>query len=66
VGVDLSGLVDELVNAMNDGRLSEAAIDASLHRVLALRREASGISEPYVDCGLKCWGLSPRSVAATN
>lgn len=63
VGVDPAGLVDALVAALADGRLDETRIDASLHRVLALRREASGLEGPYVDCGPKCWGASPRSLA---
>ncbi len=62
VGIDLGGLVDALVAALNDGRLDEASIDESLHRVLTLRREATGLVEPFVDCGPKCWGLSPRSL----
>lgn len=63
VGIDLTGLVDALVAALADGRLDEARIDASLQRVLALRRAASGLEGPYVECGVKCWGESPRSLA---
>jgi beta-N-acetylhexosaminidase len=63
VGLNLGALVDTLVSALNDGRLSDDSIEASLRRVISLRREASGVSEPYLDCGLKCWGLSPRSIA---
>lgn len=63
VGVNLESLIGELTAALDDGRLSAESIDESLRRVLAVRREASGFSEPYVDCGAKCWGLSPRSIA---
>ncbi len=63
VGIDLGGLVDSLVAALTDGRLDAASIDASLRRVLALRRDASDLEGPYVECGLKCWGASPRSLA---
>lgn len=66
VGVDLSDLLDALERAVGDGRLIEENIDASLHRVLSLRRAASGVSEPYVDCGPKCWGESPRSLALAD
>ena len=66
VGVDLTGLLDALERAVGDGRLVEARIDASLHRVLSLRRAASGLVEPYVDCGPKCWGQSPRSLALAD
>jgi beta-N-acetylhexosaminidase len=66
VGVDLTGLLDALERAVGDGRLVEARIDASLHRVLSLRRAASGLVEPYVDCGPKCWGESPRSLALAD
>lgn len=62
VGINLGGLVDSLVAALDDGRLDEPSINASLHRVLSLRRAATGLVEPYVDCGSKCWGESPRSL----
>ena len=63
VGVDLEFLISELTAALADGRLDGARIDASLDRVLAVRRDASGESAPFVDCGLKCWGQSPRALA---
>lgn len=56
VGVDLGGLVSALAAAVRDGRLDESRIDASLHRVLGLRRDASGEIGPFIDCGPKCWG----------
>ncbi|UYN84591.1 MAG: glycoside hydrolase family 3 protein [Microcella sp.] len=58
VGVDLSGLVTALAAAVDDGRLDESRIDASLHRVLGLRRDASVEIGPFIDCGPKCWGSS--------
>lgn len=66
VGVDLTTLISTLASALNDGRLDESRIDDSLNRVLALRRDDSGVSGPYVDCGPKCWGMSPRSLASEN
>ncbi len=63
VGLDLGGLVDALVGALADGRLDEARVDDALRRVLTLRRAASQLEGPYTDCGLKCWGASPRSLA---
>lgn len=63
VGIEPGQLIAGLVAAVNDGRLDEASIDASLRRVLDLRREASGQAGPFVDCGPKCWGESPRSIA---
>lgn len=65
VGIDPAALVATLAAAVADGRLDEVAIESSLHRVLALRREASGAEGPYVDCGAKCWGESPRAVERT-
>lgn len=62
VGIDLTSVIAALAAAVNDGRIDEAQIDASLHRVLALRRAASGEEGPYLDCGPKCWGESPRSI----
>ena len=61
VGIDLDGLVAALAAAVIDGRLDEADINASLHRVLGLRRDASGREAPYIDCGPQCWGESPRA-----
>jgi len=66
VGVNIGSLIDELAVALTDGLLSAESIDASLRRVVAVRREASGVSAPYLDCGAKCWGLSPRSIADTS
>ncbi|MDX2025062.1 glycoside hydrolase family 3 N-terminal domain-containing protein [Microcella sp.] len=66
VGVNLTMLISDLAAALDDGRLDPARIDESLDRVLAIRRDASGQSAPYVDCGLKCWGQSPRSLADDN
>lgn len=63
VGIDPAGLVDALAAALVDGRLDESRIDESLQRVLTLRRQASGLVGPFVDCGAKCWGMSPRSLA---
>ncbi len=63
VGIDPAGLVDALAAALADGRLDESRIDASLGRVLTLRRAASGLEGPFVDCGPKCAGQSPRSLA---
>ncbi|MDO9590493.1 MAG: glycoside hydrolase family 3 N-terminal domain-containing protein, partial [Microcella sp.] len=68
VGIDPARLVTELAAAVGDGRLDEASVDASLVRVLGMRRDASGQVGPFVDCGPKCWGESPRSspVGATE
>lgn len=60
VGIDIDALIATLAAAVADGRIAEEQVDASLARVLALRREASGQSGPFVDCGPKCWGASPR------
>lgn len=60
VGIDLDALIATLAAAVADGRIAEEQVDASLARVLALRRAASGQSGPFVDCGPKCWGASPR------
>jgi beta-N-acetylhexosaminidase len=62
VGFDPARLVDALVTAVDDGRLTETRIDESLRRLLALRRDASGVVGPFRDCGPKCWGESPRSL----
>ena len=62
VGIDPGELVAELSEAAQEGRLDEAALDASLHRVLGLRRDASGEAGPLIDCGAKCWGESPRAI----
>lgn len=64
VGIDLTILVAELAAAVRDSRLDEAAIDSSLYRILGMRRDASDETGPFVDCGLKCWGESPRAVPA--
>lgn len=61
VGIDPGGLVAQLAAAVADGRIDETAVDASLRRVLGLRRDASGEVGPFVDCGAKCWGESPRA-----
>lgn len=61
VGFDARRLVDALVAAVETGRVSEEAVDDSLRRVLALRRAASADSGPFVDCGPKCRGESPRA-----
>lgn len=61
VGFDGRRLVDALVAAVETGRVSETAVDDSLRRVLALRRAASSESGPFVDCGPKCRGESPRA-----
>lgn len=63
VGVEMGGLVAALAGAVLDGRLDEARINESLHRVLSLRRDASGLEGPFVDCGPKCRGESPRASA---
>ncbi len=60
VGIDIDALIATLAAAVADGRIAEEQVDASLARVLALRRAASGQSGPFVDCGPKCWGASPR------
>jgi len=62
VGIDPAGLLDALVAAVEEGTVSEAAVDESVLRLLAVRRQASGESGPYRDCGPKCWGQSPRGV----
>jgi len=62
VGIDLGDLVDALVLAVEEGTVSETAVDESVRRLLALRRAASGERGPLVDCGPKCWGESPRGV----
>lgn len=64
VGFDGGRLVDALVDAVTTGRVAEAAVDDSLRRVLALRRAASAESGPFVDCGPKCRGESPRARAS--
>ncbi len=61
VGIEPSRLIAELAEAVADGRLDETAIDASLVRLLNVRRDASGEQGPFVDCGAKCWGESPRA-----
>lgn len=61
VGIDPAALVAALAAAVVDGRLDESRIDESLHRLLELRRDASGEVGPFVDCGAKCWGESPRA-----
>lgn len=61
VGFDGRRLVDALVTAVESGRVAETAVDDSLRRLLALRRAASGESGPFLDCGPKCWGGSPRA-----
>jgi beta-N-acetylhexosaminidase len=61
VGFDGRRLVDALVAAVETGRVSEAAVDDSLRRVLALRRAAFAESGPFIDCGPKCDGDSPRA-----
>lgn len=61
VGFDGGRLVDALAAAVREGRVTEAAVDDSLRRVLALRRAASAQSGPFVDCGAKCRGESPRA-----
>jgi beta-N-acetylhexosaminidase len=66
VDVDPAGLVTALAAAVGDGRLDEAKIDASLNRVLGMRRDASAESGPFTDCGAKCWGESTRSVHASD
>jgi beta-N-acetylhexosaminidase len=66
VGIDPAGLVAALAAAVGDGRLDEAQIDASLYRVLGMRRDASDESGPFTDCGPKCWGESPRAVQASG
>lgn len=63
VGIDLARLLDALVAAVDDGTLTQGAVDESVNRLLAVRREASGQSGPYRDCGPKCWGESPRGLA---
>lgn len=60
VGIDINALVATLAAAVADGRIAEEQVDASLERVLALRRAASGEAGPFVDCGPKCRGASPR------
>ncbi len=65
VGIDPAGLVAQLAAATTDGRLDEVSINASLRRLLSVRRDASGENAPFIDCGAKCWGESPRSVGAT-
>ncbi len=61
VGVDLGALIDALALAVIDGRIDAARLDASLQRVLALRRAASGELGPFVDCGPKCRGEIGRA-----
>lgn len=58
VGIDPAELITTLSSAVREGRLEEARIDDSARRLLALRRDASGLSGPYVDCGPKCGGQS--------
>ncbi len=56
VGVDLDALITALADAVSSGHIDERRLDASLERVLAMRRAASGEVGPYVDCGPKCRG----------
>lgn len=63
VGVDLGRMISALAEAVGEGRIDESKIDASLERVLALRRDAADVSGPYIDCGPKCWGEQSRSAA---
>ena len=65
VGIDPAILVAQLAAAVADGRVDELSVDASLWRVLGLRRDASGESGPFIDCGAKCWGESPRASEPT-
>ncbi len=62
VGIDLAGLLDALALAVEEGTVSDEAVDESVRRLLTLRREASGQSGPFLDCGPKCWGESPRGL----
>lgn len=66
VGIDLAVLIDALAAEVAAGRIAEERIDASLERVLGMRRAASGETGPFVDCGPKCWGASPRSIATLS
>ncbi|GAA1738714.1 glycoside hydrolase family 3 N-terminal domain-containing protein [Microcella frigidaquae] len=60
VGVDLADMIRALAAAVEDGRIDEASVNASLERVLGMRRAASGEIGPYVDCGPKCRGALAR------
>ncbi len=66
VDVDPAGLITALATAVGDGRLDEAMIDASLYRVLGMRRDASAEVGPFTDCGPKCWGESSRAVLSSD
>lgn len=61
VGVDPERLIASLATAVREGDIDAEALDESLERVLRVRSEASDVLAPFVDCGLKCWGESPRS-----
>jgi beta-N-acetylhexosaminidase len=61
VGFAADRLIAALAAAVVSGRLAEADIDDSVRRVLSVRRAASGQSGPWLDCGPKCRGESPRS-----
>lgn len=60
VGIDLGVLIDALAAEVAAGRIAEDRIDASLERVLGLRRDASGEVGPFIDCGPKCRGEASR------
>lgn len=66
VGIDLSAMIGALAAAVREGRIDESRLDASLERVLALRRAASGESGPYIDCGPKCRGEASRPLVGRD
>jgi beta-N-acetylhexosaminidase len=54
VGINLHRLVDDIVAAVLDGRIDRALIDSDAKRILAARRELSGLTSAYVHCGTRC------------
>jgi beta-N-acetylhexosaminidase len=56
-GVDPGYLVDSLVAAVDDGRISESTVDDAALRLLATRRELSGEIGPFIHCFEECRAL---------
>lgn len=54
VGVDVDGMVAAIVTAVGDGRIPVETIDSATHRLLELRRTASGYTGPFVHCDAAC------------
>ena len=55
-GIDIAGLVGNIVAAVDSGRLSTAQIDEDVYRLLMLRRTISGRIDWFAVCGADCEG----------